>query len=155
MDYAAMAKYSDYIKPVLYSNCAGDRMRSFTDSVGANVFGDVPRAAMLEVFYNMLDYKEAPYDRVRAAGFSSDYLRRETRRCLDDAGGAVQVWPGIDVDVPVPAGASQRTPEGVKNDIIAAFQGGATGVVLSRLYYEMDLNNLAGAGAALKELGLG
>jgi len=155
LDYAAMAKYSDYIKPVLYANCAGDRMKSFTDSVGTNVFGDVPRPEMLDVFYDMMDYKEAPYDRVSAAGFSSDYMKRETRRCLDDTGPAVQVWPGIDVDVPVPPGASKRTPEGVKNDILAAFQGGATGVVLSRLYYEMDPVNLAGSGAALKELGYG
>ncbi len=44
LDYAAMGKYSDFIKPVLYANCAGDRMRSFTNSVGANVFGDAPRA---------------------------------------------------------------------------------------------------------------
>ncbi len=109
---------------------------------------------MLDVFYNMMDYKEAPYDQVRAAGFSSDYMRRETKRCLDTAGGGVQVWPGIDVDVPVPAGASKRTAEGVKNDIIASFQGGATGVVLSRLYYEMDMTVLAGAGAAWKELGV-
>jgi hypothetical protein len=155
LDYAPMAKYSDYIKPVLYANCAGDRMRSFTNSVGANVFGDAPRAEMLDVFYAMLDYQEAPYDQIAAKGFSSDYVRRETRRCLDDAGGNVQVWPGIDVDVPVPAGASQRTPTGVKNDVLAAFQGGATGVILSRNYAEMDPANLAGAGAALKELGLG
>ncbi len=152
LDYAAMGKYSDFIKPVLYANCAGDRMRSFTDSVGANVFGDAPRGEMLDVFYGMMDYKEAAYDQVRAAGFSSDYVKRETKRCLDTAGGNVQVWPGIDVDVPVPAGASKRTAEGVKNDIIASFQGGATGVVLSRLYYEMDMTVLAGAGAAAREL---
>ncbi|HVU36695.1 MAG TPA: hypothetical protein VHC95_00025 [Opitutales bacterium] len=154
LDYAPMAKYSDYIKPVLYANCAGDRMRSFTNSVGANVFGDVPRDELLDVFYKMLGLDEAPYAQISAKGFSSDYVRRETRRCLDDAGPNVQVWPGIDVDVPVPPGASQRTPEGVKNDVLAAFHGGATGVILSRNYAEMDPNNLAGAGAALKELGL-
>ena len=153
MDYTPMAKYSDYIKPVLYANCAGDRMRSFVDSVSANVFGDVPRPAMLDVYYDMLDYQEAEYDEVRAKGFSSDYVKRETRRCLDDAGPAVQVWPGIDVDVPVPAGASKRTPVGVKNDVLASFAGGATGVILSRIYSEMDPVNLAGSGDALRELG--
>ena len=151
-----MAKYSDYIKPVLYSNCAGDRMRSFTDSVGQNIFGDVPRAAMLENFYDMLDYKEAPYDEVTRTGFTADYVKRETQRARDDVAGnptPVEIWPGIDIDVPVPAGASHCTPESVKAAVMAAFQGGATGVVLSRNYSEMDPAHLAGAGAALKELG--
>jgi len=154
MDYSVMAKFSDYIKPVLYSNCAGERIHSFTDSVGQNVFGDVPRAETLDVLYDMLDLKEAPYETVTARGLSPDYVKRETRRTLDDvAGTSVQVWPGIDIDVPVPAGASRCTPESVKASVIGAFQGGATGLVLSRNYSEMNLDNLAGAGAALKELG--
>jgi hypothetical protein len=151
-----MAQYSDFLKPVLYNNCAGDRMRSFTDSVGQNAFGDPPRAEQLDIFYAMLGYAEAPYDQVRAAGFSADYVRRETQRAVDGVAGSatpVQIWPGIDIDVPVPAGASRCTPEGVKASVLAAFQGGASGVVLSRNYIEMDQTHLAGAGAALKELG--
>jgi hypothetical protein len=158
MDFAEIAKISDYIKPVLYSNCAGERMKSFADSVGENVFGDLPRADSLAMLYQMLDYREAPYDRVLAAGFSPDYVQRETRRTLDDVAGAdhpVEIWPGIDIDVPVPRGASQCTPESVKQTVLAAFAGGATGVVLSRNYPEMKPENLAGAGAALRELGLG
>jgi hypothetical protein len=38
--------------------------------------------------------------------------------------------------------------------VLAAFRGGADGVILSRNYSEMTLANLAGAGAAIKELGL-
>jgi len=33
---------------VLYNNCAGDRMVSYLESVGQNVFGDVPIAEMLQ-----------------------------------------------------------------------------------------------------------
>jgi hypothetical protein len=154
MDYAVMAKFSDYIKPVLYSNCAGERIHSFTDSVGGNVFGDVPPAETLDVLYDMLDYREAPYETVTARGLSPDYVKRETRRALDDVTGTpVQIWPGIDIDVPVPAGSSRCTPESVKASVMGAFQGGAQGVVLSRNYIEMNPDNLAGAGAALKELG--
>jgi hypothetical protein len=154
MDFAELAKISDFIKPVLYSNCAGERMKSFTDSVGENVFGDLPRPDALALLYRMLGYEEAPYDRVLETGLSPDYVKRETRRTVDDvAGTRVEVWPGIDIDVPVPAGASQCTPGSVKQTVIAAFQGGATGVVLSRNYTEMKLENLSGAGAALRELG--
>jgi hypothetical protein len=154
MDFAELAKISDYLKPVLYSNCAGERIKSFADSVGENVLGDLPRADSLALLYRMLGYDEAPYDRVLATGLSPDYVKRETRRTLDGVAGTnVQVWPGIDIDVPVPRGASQCTPESVKQTVLAAFAGGATGVVLSRNYPEMKPANLAGAGAALKELG--
>jgi hypothetical protein len=90
------------------------------------------------------------------AGLSPDYVRRETRRAVDDlAGTAVEVWPGIDIDVPVPEGARQCTPESVGQAVRAAFLGGARGVVLSRNYNEMKPENLAGAGNALRELGVG
>jgi len=36
--------------------------------------------------------------------------------------------------------------------VLAAFRGEADGVILSRKYSEMKLENLRGAGAALKEL---
>jgi hypothetical protein len=152
MDFGEIAKYSDYIKPVLYSNCAGERMKSFADSVRGNVFGDMPAAENLDMLYHMLDYREAPYDKISASGFTPDYVERETRRTVDDVGGAAQVWPGIDIDVPVPAGASRCTPEYVKQTVLSAFKGGATGVILSRNYEEMNLENLAGAGAAVEEL---
>jgi hypothetical protein len=38
--------------------------------------------------------------------------------------------------------------------VLAAFQGGADGVILSRKYSEMKLENLRAAGAALKEMGI-
>jgi len=82
------------------------------------------------------------------------------RVALDDrdrflAGEILPIRPaGIDIDVPVSPGSSQCTPESVKNTVMAAFKGGATGVILSRNYPEMNPEHLAGAGAALDELGL-
>ncbi len=152
MDYAQIAKFTDFIKPVLYNNCAGERMKSFIDSVGQNVFGDIPKADMLGLMYELLNYKEAPYDTVLGTGFSPDYVMRETKRTVDGAPGK-DVWPGIDIDVPVVEGASKCTAEGVKQAVLAAFKGGATGLILSRNYPEMTPEHLSGAGAALKELG--
>jgi len=37
---------------------------------------------------------------------------------------------------------------------MAAFTGGADGVILSRKYSEMRLENLRAAGAALREMGI-
>jgi hypothetical protein len=112
------------------------------------------------MFCEVLNYKEASYDKILATGFSTDYVMRETRRCVDGAaaagaeGHAKDVWPGIDIDVPVVAGASQCTAEGVKQAVLAAFKGGATGLILSRNYPEMNPEHFSGAGAALDELGL-
>jgi hypothetical protein len=155
-DYTRMAAFSDYLKPVLYNNCAGERIRACTDSVCGNVFGDVPKGEALDLLYRVLDYKETPYDRVMGTGLSPDYVQRETRRAVDDVAGAakpVHVWPGIDIDVPVPAGASKCTADGVRDAVLAAFRGGADGLILSRNFREMDLEHLSGAGAALKQLG--
>ena len=70
------------------------------------------------------------------------------------AGHPVQIWPGVDIDVPVSAGESHCTPESVGRAVKAAFKGGAQGIILSRNYTEMKPENLSGAGAALKELGV-
>jgi hypothetical protein len=155
MDYSRMVPFSDFIKPVLYNNCAGERIRAFTESICGNVLGDLPQPMALEVLYRFLNYREAPLDEVKKTGFSADYVKRETSRAVEDVrGSAVQVWPGIDIDVPVPAGCSQCTADGVKQAVMAAFQGGAPGVILSRNYPEMVPEHLSGAGAALDELGL-
>jgi hypothetical protein len=154
-DFAAMAPFTDYVKPVLYNNCAGERMISYIDSVGQNIHGDLSRAEMLDFEYKVLNYNEAPLDKLAGAGFSADYVYRETKRTIDSLTGTrTQVWPGIDIDVPTAGGSSKCTPEGVRDAVLAAYKAGATGVVLSRSYSEMKPENLRGAGIALEQLGL-
>lgn len=155
MDYARIVEFSDFIKPVLYNNAAGERIRSFVDSACGNVFGDLSREQAMQVLYSILNYQEAPYDQVMQTGLSADYVERETRRAVDDVKAkGISVWPGVDIDVPVPAGASQSSAEQVKAAVIGAFRGGADGVILCRNYSEMKPEHLSGAGAALAELGL-
>ena len=154
-DFAAMAPFSDYVKPTLYNNCAGERMISYMESVGQNIHGDLTRAELLDFEYKVLNYNEAPLDKLAAAGFSADYVYRETKRTIDDlAGKSTLVWPGIDIDVPTAGGHSKCTPEGVRDAVLAAYKGGAQGVILSRNYTEMKPQNLRGAGIALEQLGL-
>jgi hypothetical protein len=147
-DYTELARYSDYIKPVLYNNCAGDRMITYMDSVGQNVFGDVPKPDLLAFQYDVLDYREAALDRLRDVGLSADYVYRETKRAVDGmAGTRVAIWPGIDIDVPTPR--ARCTPESVRAAVEAALRAGAPGVLLSRAYLEMKPENLSAAGQAL------
>lgn len=154
-DYTRLGEFSDFIRPVLYANCAGERIKSFVDSVHGDVLGDVPGDQSLEFLYRLLNYHEAPYDRVSAAGLSADYIQRETRRAIDDvAATRTQIWPGIGIDVPVPPGANHSTPESVRATVKAAFAGGAEGLIISRNYVEIKPENLSAAGEALKELGV-
>ena len=45
-------------------------------------------------------------------------------------------------------------PAGVRDAVLAAYKGGAHGVLLSRSYSEMKPENLRGAGEAIEQLGL-
>jgi hypothetical protein len=151
-----MTAYADFLRPALYNNVADSHFMSFMNGTRHSVFGDLPPDATLEVLYQQLNYHaEAPYDRLAATGLSADYVERETRRAVDGVGGtATQIWPGIDIDVPVAAGASHCTPEGVQAAVKAVFRAGAQGIILSRNYTEMKPENLTAAGTALRELGV-
>jgi hypothetical protein len=150
-----MAKHSDFIKPVLYNNCGGERLASYIDSLTGNLYGDLSKQEALEFEYRVMQYQERGYDIIPARGLSSDYVYRETRRALEGVEGTgTQIWPGIDVDVPTAAGNSKCTPESVGQAVTAALRAGATGVLLSRNYSEMKAENLAGAGRALREFGV-
>ena len=89
-----------------------------------------------------------------AAGFSADYVYRETKRAKEALKNArTKLWPGIDIDIPTEQGSSKCTAAGTQAAMLAAFRGGADGVILSRKYSEMTLGNLQAAGAALKGAG--
>jgi hypothetical protein len=154
-DLTELSKYSDFLKMVMYHNCGGERMAGYIRSVGSTIYGDVPEQELLDFHYRVLDYKEKSLAEIPQAGFSADYVYREAKRARAAlAGSKTQLWPGIDIDIPTAAGHSKSTPEGTRQAVVAAFRGGADGVLLSRKYSEMMLGNLAGAGAGLKELGL-
>jgi len=153
-DYGVMKHFSDFVRPAVYNNCAGERFHAFAATGLAGALGDLSPAQSSDLILRELGYEEAPYEKLVTTGFSADYVQRETRRAVDGvAGTATQVWPGIDIDIPVPAGTSHCTPEGVKAAVRAVFAGGGTGIILSRNYVEMKPENLSAAGDALRELG--
>jgi hypothetical protein len=152
IDFAEMAQNADFIKPVVYNSCAGARMKTFVESVGQTIFGDLPPAEILQMLYEMFDYKEAPYDQLAAAGFSTDYITREIKRTLDDiVGSNVPVYAGLDIDIP--GSGAPYTADSVKQSVMAAFNAGANGVIFARNYGEMNPDHVAGVGAAMRELG--
>jgi hypothetical protein len=140
----------------MYQNCAGERMAGYIDSVGSTYFSNIPKQELLEFHYRVLDYgEEAELKDLPKVGFSADYVYRETRRAKEALKNSeTKLWPGIEIDIPTASGNSKCTPAGTKAVVLAAFRGEAEGVILSRKYSEMKLENLRAAGAALKELQL-
>jgi len=155
-DLAEMAPYSDFLKVVIYHNCAGERMVDYIDSVGGTYFADVPKQELLDFHYRILDYgHEADITRLAATGFTADYVYRETKRArLGLEGTKTKLLPGIDIDIPTGKQSAKSTPAGTEAAVLAAFRGGADGVILSRKYSEMKLANLRAAGDALRKAGL-
>ena len=153
---AEMAPYSDFQKVVIYHNCAGERLADYIESVGGTYLADVPGQELLDFHYRVLNYgQEKSLKEIPLTGLSADYVYRETLRASEGLKGLqTKLWPGIDIDIPTAAGHSKCTPTGTRDAFVAAFRGGADGVILSRKYSEMKLENLRGAGDGLKELKL-
>jgi hypothetical protein len=154
-DLRRIAPYSDFLKIVIYHNCAGERMASYIKGVGETQYGDVPHDELLQFHYRVLGYAdEETYEQIPRTGFSSDYVSRETKRARASLSGTqTLLWPGIDIDIPTEPNHSKSSPKGTEDAVLAAFRAGADGVILSRKYSEMRLTNLAGAGAAIRQLG--
>jgi len=150
-DLTELSKYSDFLKMVMYNNCAGERMVNYIRGTGRAMYGDVPPQELLDFHYRVLDYKnEKPLAELAGAGFSSDYVYREARRArVAIEGTKTRLWPGIDIDIPTARTSSKCTPEGVRDAVRAAFRAGSDGVILSRKYSEMRLANLRGAGLGI------
>ena len=153
-DYARLAHFSDFLKPSTYNNCGGPRFAQYIRNIQSTVFRDCSPEEVLEVHYQVLGYdNESSLERLPAAGLSADYVARETRRAIAEVQGTVPIYPGIDIDIPTGLNEKRTQPSDVKAAVLAAFNAGAPGVILSRKYAEMKLTNLAGAGEALRELG--
>ncbi|HXS96635.1 MAG TPA: hypothetical protein VN736_18670 [Candidatus Limnocylindrales bacterium] len=155
-DLSVLQPHSDFLKMVMYHNCGGERMAGYIRNMGRTMFADVPQQELLDFHYRVLGYtQEKPLDQLAKSGFSANYVYEEAKRAREAlTNGKTQLWPGIDIDIPTDVNRSSRsTPEGTSAAVKAAFRAGADGVLLSRKYSEMRLENLRGAGRAVRELG--
>jgi hypothetical protein len=176
-NYADLSHIADFLKISTYDNAAGPRFHTFIAGISRTIFGDADPELVYPLMLKILGLDEAPYQELPKTGFSADYIRRETKRALVGGEGRCVVYAGIDIDIPVgqPEEAeiagpvlgdasmidaddtsgpdlTRATPGRVKAAVLAAFEGGASGVVLGRKYSEMRLDNLTGVRAALAEL---
>lgn len=156
-DYTKRRNYADFLKLATYNTAGGARLAAYLENMCGTVFHDTTPQDFLPFFRKIMGYQTAPYDQLAAAGLPPEYVAEETRRALEQLAGEVQVYPGIDINVPVLGKDArpddkQTSPETVRQSIHAAFGAGANGVVLSREYVEMWLANLTAAGNTLREV---
>ena len=146
-NYEDMVPYSDFLRPAVYNNVAGDRFVAFVRGAHSSVYGDLSNDAVLEMLYREQGYgTEAPFDKLAETDLSADYVERETRRAVEGvSAGATQIWPGVNIE-------GNATAQSSADAVAAAFKGGAQGIVLSRSYADIKSANLSAAGDAMRAL---
>jgi hypothetical protein len=152
-DYQMFSRFSDFLKVVMYHNCGGPRMARYIQNVNLTLFADLTPEQTTEFTYRVQQYtSEAPLDKLATAGLSADYVRRETQRAVAGVRDSnTRIWPGIEIDIPTGEKEKKTTPEDVYAAVKATFEAGAHGIILSRKYSEMRLDNLRAAGRAIRE----
>jgi len=151
--YEELAAKADFLKVVVYNNCGGERYAQFIRNVGATVFRDVPQGELLSFNNHLLNYEhEAGLADLPAAGLSPDYVARETRRALAGVHGKSKVYPGIDMGIPTGKNSRKASSDDTYAAVMAALKAGADGLILSRKYSEMRLENLSAAGRAVRDV---
>jgi len=151
--YDELAQKADFLKVVVYNNCGGERYAHFITNVGSTVFRDVPKDELLRFNNHLLNYEnEAGLNDLATAGLSADYVARETRRAVDGVQGKCRILPGIDIGIPTSRNSRKASGEDTYAATKAALTSGADGIIFSRKYSEMQLENLAAAGRAVREV---
>jgi hypothetical protein len=153
-DYTDFARYSDFLKVVMYNLCGGERLAQYTRAASRTLFADLAPERTLALTYDVQQYRGPALDQLAATGLPADYVLSETRRAVAAAVPSMKIWPGIDVDIPTAATSKKTQPDDVYAAVKAAFAGGAHGVLLSRKYSEMRLDNIRAAGRAVRDLKL-
>lgn len=153
-DQSEFAPYADWFKPVLYHTPAGARFAGFADSWQKGVLADASPDGAFNALATVLGFDDfvSPREESALAGFDAEYVKRWTARLAEQTG--KKVYPGIGVGVGHNGTSKEITPQEIKEAVHAGFEGGGSGVLISRNYSEAELRNLQAVGDALRERGL-
>jgi hypothetical protein len=164
LSYAEVVPYTDFIKPILYHDILGPRLRWWhLERLKEGPLAELSLAQSLDLFYALRGYDpkhEPTLGELDQRGLSADYVAEETRRIVAVVQGKCGVIPGIGVDVPDniarPAGQAaskfRSTPASLRAAVTQSFAAGATGLLISREYDEMRVENLRAIGDTLRDL---
>ena len=155
MDYADMVSYSDWIKPVVYHDIVGIRIRDwFVEPMVKTIFSDMSAASFRTFLFEVLGYDslaEADLGSLPTTGMSPEYVWREVRRCVLAVDGRIPVYAGVGFDVPTNGNPMRSSPDRVYQAVSRSFEAGAAGLLVSREYDEMRVENLEAVGRAIDD----
>ncbi len=154
ISYDQMAKNADFIKPIVYHEPIGPRLRWWVlEPMKEHLLNELSLEQSLQLFYAMFGHDASKQPRLKdldRVGLGAEYVYRETLRCKQAVGDRAKVYAGIGIDVPwyVPGGMEPRpsNPEQLSTAVIRAFDAGADGVLASREYAEMSMPSLEAFG---------
>ncbi len=153
LSYAEMAPHSDFIKFIGYHNVLSPRIRNwYLPRFQKSILGELSLETSLEIYYDLFGYDkrvEPSLDELGQRGFTPDYVFRETKRSVASAEGKTKIYTGIGFDVP---GSPRDDPETIYDATLKAFAAGAHGIVVSREYEEMKVENLRAVGRAMAKV---
>ncbi len=159
-DYGAIAKHTDFIKPILYQDVMASRISdSFLGAWRKGTLKGISEEGALELLRVFNGYSEdvlPPAEKLKESSLSAGYVYQETKRIVKMVEGKAEVFPGLGVNVPHREGKkfirTPDSPERIYNSIIKSFEAGATGVVASREYDEMLLPSLKAFGDGVRDV---
>ncbi len=160
VSYGEMAEYADFIKPILYQDIYGPRLRNWViEPLQQTALNDLTVEQTLDLFYAWLGYsKEAQValHELESRGMGAEYVYDETKRCVEGVNGKADVISGIGIDVPwhAPGGMIPypSDPLTLRMSVYKAMQAGASGLLASRDYDEMRHSSLKVFGQAVRRI---
>lgn len=159
LTYGEMAEEADFIKPILYHEILGPRLRWWVlERMKQRVLSELTLEQSLDLFYSLFGHDRArqpDLENLEERGLGVEYVYRETLRVREGVGDRARVYSGIGIDVPwyVPGGMEARpsSEAAIRGAVHRAFDAGADGILASREYDEMTFRSLEVFGKAIRE----
>ena len=132
-DYEEMCEYADFIKPAVFSNPAGFRIKEQVDGLRTTVLADLGDAEATQLLFHLLRYdRECEYDELTAHPISPRYVYREVEMARKVVNGRIPIYAGIAAGTYTGyPGIRECTADDVAGDLRAADQAGAEGVIFT------------------------
>ncbi len=159
--YAQMAEYADFIKPILYHDIYGPRLRWWViEEWQKYMFNDMSKEQTLSYLYQTMGYSpeaRVPLNKLAKEGMGPEYVFDEIKRCVNSVDDDTEVVSGIGLDVmwhgrngiPQP---NPSDPLKLQKAIYKSIEAGATGILASREYDEMRFSSLRAFGEAIRQV---
>ena len=149
-DLKEFARSADYIRPILYHVPEGTRIKHFLEALGEGAFRAFTKDGLLEAFSRMLDMGLPSYREVVSRGLPADFVAAGVDIVRRDVGPGMPIYAGIGLDVRQQGLRRAMRPKDATAAVTAAVLAGADGVVASRNYAEMRIDNLKAFGNAVR-----